>query len=174
MLGEDAKPGTPEFDLFIREVRREMTVKCGQKCTAIRRILVPESMLEDVQIELGKQLGKTSLGDPNVEGVRMGALAGSVQVDEVKKRVKELAQKTEIVYGNLDDFEVIGADKDKGAFFSPILFVNDDPFRKMESHHVEAFGPVSTLMPYKNLDEAIELSHMGKRIALQHYCYCES
>ena len=162
VLGPDAKPGTPEFDLFIKGVRTEMTVKAGQKCTAIRRIIVPEELTEDVQIALGKALGKTTLGDPQVEGVRMGALAGQSQVDEVREKVELLSQSQEIVYGNLDNFEVTGADKNKGAFLSPILFRNDDPFNKTDVHEVEAFGPVSSILPYKNIDEAIALAQMGK------------
>lgn len=162
ILGEDAKPGTAEFDLFIKEVRKEMTVKCGQKCTAIRRIIVPENLVEDVQIALGQQLAKTTIGDPQVEGVRMGALAGKSQVTEVREKVAELLKDSEKVYGDLDQFEVTGADKNKGAFLSPILLLNKDPFNKLASHEVEAFGPVSTIMPYKNLDEAVQLSKLGK------------
>ena len=162
VLGEDAVPGTPEFDLFIKEVQREMTAKCGQKCTAIRRILVPEKLVEDVQIALGQRLAKTVIGDPAQEGVRMGALAGQEQVKEVTDRVNQLAKSQEIVFGSLSSFEVIGADKNKGAFFSPILFVNDDPFNKTDVHNLEAFGPVSTIMPYKTIEEAIELAKMGK------------
>ena len=161
-LGLDAVPGTPEFDLFIKEVRKEMTVKCGQKCTAIRRILVPENLIDDVQIELGKALAKTTIGDPQVEGVRMGALAGKAQVKEVTEKVNQLAKSQQIVYGNLDQFEVMGADKSKGSFISPILFRNDDPFNKTDVHDIEAFGPVSTLIPYKTTDEAVELAKMGK------------
>jgi oxepin-CoA hydrolase/3-oxo-5,6-dehydrosuberyl-CoA semialdehyde dehydrogenase len=162
VLGEDAKPGTVEFELFIKEVRKEMTVKAGQKCTAIRRIIVPESLVEDVQIALGKALAKTTLGDPQVEGVRMGALAGEAQVREVKERVLQLSESQEIVYGDLNQFDVIGADKQKGAFMAPILFRNDDPFNKTDVHEMEAFGPVSTILPYKNMDEAILLAQMGK------------
>lgn len=162
VLGEDAKPGTAEFDLFIKEVRKEMTVKAGQKCTAIRRIIVPENLVEDVQIELGKALAKTTIGDPQVEGVRMGALAGESQVNEVKEKVLQLADSQEIVYGDLNQFEVTGADKEKGAFMPPILFRNDDPFNKTDVHETEAFGPVSTILPYKNIDEAIRLAQMGK------------
>ena len=161
VLGEDAVPGTPEFDLFIKEVRKEMTVKAGQKCTAIRRIIVPEKLVEDVQIALGQQLGKTTIGDPQVEGVRMGALAGKDQLEEVTAKVKELAKSTEIVYGDLEQFEVTGADKESGAFMSPILMLNNDPFNNLDSHNIEAFGPVSTLMPYNSIDEAIQLSKMG-------------
>ncbi len=162
VLGADAVPGTPEFDLFVKEVRNEMTTKCGQKCTAIRRIIVPENLVEDVQISLGKELEKTTIGDPSVEGVRMGALAGTVQVEEVRERVAQLASTSQIVYGDLENFEVIGANKEKGAFLSPILMLQNDPFKNQDAHNIEAFGPVSTIMPYKNLDEAVELANMGK------------
>ena len=153
VLGQDAVPGTPEFDLFIKEVQREMTVKAGQKCTAIRRVIVPQNLVEDVQIALGQRLAKTIIGDPSQEGVRMG---------EVKEKVNILAKSQEIVFGDLENFEVTGADKNKGAFLSPILFVNNDPFTNTDCHNVEAFGPVSTIMPYKNIDEAIEIAKMGK------------
>jgi oxepin-CoA hydrolase/3-oxo-5,6-dehydrosuberyl-CoA semialdehyde dehydrogenase len=162
VLGPDAKPGSDEFDLFIKEVKREMTVKCGQKCTAIRRIIVPNTMIEDVQIALGKALSKTTIGDPMVEGVRMGALAGQEQVVEVKERVQELLQNSSLVYGNLDHVETIGEQTEKGAFISPLLLLQEDPFKYTEAHEIEAFGPVSTLMPYHNMDEAIELTKMGK------------
>jgi oxepin-CoA hydrolase/3-oxo-5,6-dehydrosuberyl-CoA semialdehyde dehydrogenase len=163
ILGEDAVPGTPEFNLFIKEVRREMTVKCGQKCTAIRRIIVPENLLEDVQIALGKQLSKITIGNPEEEKVRMGALVSKEQVEEVSRRVKELAEESELVFGNLDaTFDVLGADREKGAFFAPLLFLNDNPFQKTKVHETEAFGPVSTLMPYKTMDEAVQLAQMGK------------
>ena len=114
-------PGTPEFDLFIKEVRKEMTVKCGQKCTAIRRIIVPENLVEDVQIALGKALDKVTIGDPRLKEVRMGSLISKQQVEEVKKSVQDIAKEAEIVYGNLDKIETIGADAKKGAFISPIL-----------------------------------------------------
>ena len=162
ILGEDAEPGTPTFELFIKEVRREMTTKCGQKCTAIRRIIVPAEFIEDVQIALSKELAKTALGNPQAEGVHMGSLVSKSQVAEVRQRVEELARTTQLAYGNLDDFEVVGADKNNGAFFSPILFINDDPFNKRDTHNIEAFGPVSTILPYKRMDEAIELANMGK------------
>src|SRR6187399_340258 len=162
VLGTDVTPSMPEFDIFIKEVAREITTKAGQKCTAVRRIIVPEKMIEDVQIALGKRLASTTIGDPNVEGVRMGALAGKSQVEEVKQKVLELKKTQQIVFGDLENFEVTGADKNKGAFMSPILFMNDNPFKNTDVHHIEAFGPVSTLMPYKNMDEAIELSKMGK------------
>lgn len=162
ILGSDVTTDMPEFDIFIKEVAREITTKAGQKCTAIRRIIVPEKMVEDVQIALGKRLATSTIGDPSVEGVRMGSLAGISQRDEVLEKINLLKQSQEIVIGDLQNFEVKGADKNKGAFLPPIVFLNDNPFQKTEVHEVEAFGPVSTIMPYKNIDEAIELSKMGK------------
>ena len=162
IIGEDAIPGTEEFDLYIKEIQKEMTVKAGQKCTAIRRIIVPEKLVEDVQNALCAQLSKTIIGDPAVEGVRMGSLAGNPQVVEVSEKVNELAESQDIIYGDLENFDVVGANKNKGAFFPPILFLNDNPFEKTDCHIIEAFGPVSTILPYKNLDEAIELARMGK------------
>lgn len=162
VLGADATPGSEEFDLFIKEVRKEMTVKCGQKCTAIRRIIVPENLMEDVQIALGSALQKTTIGDPQVEGVRMGSLAGKEQLREVAEKVAELKQHSEVVYGDAALQEVMGADAQKGAFMSPVLLRNNNPFERLASHEVEAFGPVSTIMPYKDLDEAILLTKLGK------------
>ena len=162
ILGEDATPGTPEFDLFIKEVRKEMTVKAGQKCTAIRRIIVPENLVEDVQIQLGKALDKVTIGDPRLKEVRMGSLVSQQQVQAVKDSVCDLAKEAQIVYGDLDRIETIGADSKKGAFISPILLRADQPFKNTIIHEREAFGPVSTIMPYKNLEEAITLAQMGK------------
>lgn len=162
VLGEDAKPGTPEFDLFIKEVRNEMTVKCGQKCTAIRRIIVPQNLVEDVQIALGKALDKVTIGDPRLKEVRMGSLVSKQQVQAVRDSVNDLAKEAQIVYGNLDTIETIGADAKKGAFISPILLRADHPFQNNIIHEREAFGPVSTIMPYNNLEEAITLAQMGK------------
>jgi oxepin-CoA hydrolase/3-oxo-5,6-dehydrosuberyl-CoA semialdehyde dehydrogenase len=162
VLGEDAVPGTPEFDLFIKEIRKEITAKAGQKCTAIRRAIVPEKLVEDVQIALGKELSKTSIGDPQAEGVRMGALVGREQLQKLRQQVSELAKNTPIIYGDLDHVNLIGADAGKGAFISPIIMLNQDPFRYTDTHEVEAFGPVATIMPYKTIDEAVELSKMGK------------
>ncbi len=162
ILGEDAVPGTPEFDLFVKEVRKEMTVKCGQKCTAIRRIIVPEKLVEDVQIVLGKALDKVTIGDPRLKEVRMGSLISKQQVEEVKKSVQDIAKEAQIVYGNLDKIDTIGADANKGAFISPILLRADHPFKSTAIHEREAFGPVSTIMPYKNLEEAVQLAQLGK------------
>ncbi len=162
VLGSDAVPGTAEFDIFIKEVQREITVKAGQKCTAVRRIIVPEKLVEDVQIALGKRLAQTIIGDPQVEGVRMGSLAGKAQLKEVAEKIMQLAKTQEIVFGDLQKFEVTGADKNKGAFMSPILFLNKDPFKFQDVHNIEAFGPVSTIMPYNTIADAIELAKMGK------------
>ena len=162
VMGEDAKPGTPEFDIFIKEVRKEMTVKCGQKCTAIRRVIVPENLLEDVQMALGKALDRITIGDPRLKEVRMGALVSKDQVAEVRERVEEIAKTAELVYGKLDNVKVIGASEKTGSFLSPIVLREDNPFKNKAVHDIEAFGPVSTIMPYKNLDEAITLAKMGK------------
>ncbi|MBC7885906.1 MAG: phenylacetic acid degradation bifunctional protein PaaZ [Saprospiraceae bacterium] len=162
ILGLDASPGTNEFDLFVKEVRKEMTVKCGQKCTAIRRIMVPDAFLEEAQIAIGKALTGISIGDPRNEGVRMGALAGLEQVREVKEKLIELMSYSQLVYGDPEGFEVSHGTKGQGAYMAPVLLRNDDPFNKLGSHEIEAFGPISTLMPYKDMDEAIELARKGK------------
>ena len=162
MLGPDARAGTPEFDLFIKEVAREMTVKAGQKCTAIRRTLVPEVAVEDVMRALTKRLDTITVGDPAVDSVRMGPLAGRDQVREVRKSVDAIARSAELVYGNLNDFPVVGADRARGAFFPTLLFYAKDPFGSQEPHDVEAFGPVNTVMPYRGVEEAIELAKKGK------------
>ena len=162
VLGEDVAPGKPEWDIFIKEVKKEMTVKAGQKCTAIRRIFVPENKMEDVWKGITKELEKTVIGNPVNEKVRMGALAGKGQQEEVRSQVQKLLASSEIVYGSLDSVSVVDADAKKGAFMSPLLLVNHTPFTSEEPHNVEAFGPVSTIMPYKNTDEAIELSKKGK------------
>jgi oxepin-CoA hydrolase/3-oxo-5,6-dehydrosuberyl-CoA semialdehyde dehydrogenase len=161
VLGEDVTPEMPEWEIFIKEVRKEMTVKAGQKCTAIRRIFVPENKLEDVHIALGKALSQTTVGNPQNEKVRMGALAGKSQVEEVKKHVNELLLTSKLIYGDLENFDVIDADKNKGSFLSPLLLLNENPFNAEEVHTIEAFGPVSTLMPYDHIDEAKELAKKG-------------
>ncbi len=162
VLGTDVTPTMPEFDIFIKEVAREITTKAGQKCTAVRRIIVPENMVEDVQIALGKRLAQNVIGDPNTEGVRMGSLAGQSQLIEVKEKVELLSKTQKIIIGNFENFEVKGADKNKGAFMPPIIFYNDKPFTNIDCHNVEAFGPVSTIMPYKTIEDAIQLAKMGK------------
>ena len=162
VLGEDVTPATPEWSIFIKEVRKEMTLKAGQRCTGIRRIFVPENKMEDIWKEIGKSLSQTVIGDPLNTTVRMGSLAGQVQRNEVKEQVQKLLASSQIVYGSLDSVEVIDADANKGAFMSPVLLMNENPFNAKEAHEVEAFGPVSTIMPYKKTDDAIALSKLGK------------
>ncbi|MCU0395089.1 MAG: phenylacetic acid degradation bifunctional protein PaaZ [Chitinophagaceae bacterium] len=162
VLGEDVAPGMPEWDLFIKEVRKEMTLKAGQRCTGVRRIFVPASLVEEVQKHLGQALSQTVIGNPLNEKVRMGSLAGQTQRQEVLQQVHKLMASSRLVYGSLDHVDVADADAEKGAFLSPLLLLNQDPWHSPEVHEVEAFGPVSTLMPYAGLDEAIALSKMGK------------
>ncbi len=161
VLGPDAKPGSATFDLFIKEIRREMTAKAGQKCTAIRRVIVPEELVEDVQLALAAQLSKTRIGNPANEQVQMGALVNKTQEDEVRKRIDLLTQENQVLFGE-NGLQLLDADPAKGAFLAPTVLYNDDPFNKHSSHLVEAFGPVSTIMPYRTLGEAIELANMGK------------
>ena len=162
MLGADAVPGTEEFDLFIKEVAKEMTVKAGQKCTAIRRTFVHESVVDAVTAALKKRLAGVKVGDPSIDGVRMGPLAGKGQVREVEKSVERLRAATELVFGGPGTLDVIGADAEKGAFYPTMLLYNDRPFERSAAHDVEAFGPVNTIMPYKSVDEAIALAKLGK------------
>jgi oxepin-CoA hydrolase/3-oxo-5,6-dehydrosuberyl-CoA semialdehyde dehydrogenase len=162
VLGPDATPDTDEFTLFIKEVGKEMTLKCGQRCTGARRIMVPENLVEDVQIALGKRLGGTVIGDPRAEGVRMGALAGQTQRTEVRDNLADLMKGSELVYGDPNSVSVTGADAEKGAFMSPILLLNKDPWKNQQCHNIEAFGPVSTLMPYSTIDDAVALTKLGK------------
>jgi oxepin-CoA hydrolase / 3-oxo-5,6-dehydrosuberyl-CoA semialdehyde dehydrogenase len=162
VLGEKAVPGTEEFDLFIKETVKEITIKAGQKCTAVRRIIVPENLMEEVENAIKGRLASVKIGDPSTEGVRMGSLASTGQVKAVRESVENLSKSQQIVFGDLDEFQVVGADKNKGAFFSPILFRNEKPFQYTDVHSIEAFGPVSTIMPYKNMDEAVQLAKMGK------------
>ncbi|AXY76959.1 phenylacetic acid degradation bifunctional protein PaaZ [Paraflavitalea soli] len=162
VLGGDVEPGMPEWDIFVKEVRKEMTVKAGQKCTAIRRIFVPENKMEDVWKAIGKALGQTTIGNPLNEQVRMGALAGQTQREEVKNQVQKLLASSQIVFGSLDSVQVVDADATTGAFMSPLLLVNEKPFENAAVHEVEAFGPVSTIMPYKSLADATTLAKKGK------------
>ncbi|MCL4214033.1 MAG: phenylacetic acid degradation bifunctional protein PaaZ [Gemmatimonadales bacterium] len=161
ILGADATPGTEEFDLFIKEVVREMTTKAGQKCTAIRRTIVPAGMEEAVVKALRARLEKTTIGDPAVEGVRMGPLASKGQVRDVGAAAARIREAGELVFGG-GDYAVVGADREKGSFFGPMLMVCDAPFSRSEPHDIEAFGPVNTVMPYQSVDEAIELAKRGR------------
>jgi oxepin-CoA hydrolase/3-oxo-5,6-dehydrosuberyl-CoA semialdehyde dehydrogenase len=162
VLGPDVKPGSEDFEIFIKEVAKEITIKAGQKCTAVRRIMVPRAAMEDVQIALAQRLAKTPIGNPRTEGVRMGSLASQLQVERLQANIHLLKSQQEVVFGADGLKEVLGADATKGAFVSPVLFRNDQPFQHTAVHEIEAFGPVSTLMPYDTLEEAVALTAMGK------------
>ncbi len=162
ILGPDATPGTPEFDLFIKEVSREMTTKAGQKCTAIRRIIAPENTTEAVIEALSARLAKTVIGDPRLESTRMGALVSAGQKRDVLEKAALLGTEAERVFGNPDEFQVEGADAEKGAFVPPMLFHCASPDTAEHVHASEAFGPVSTLMGYRDLDHAIALANKGQ------------
>ena len=162
ILGADVTPDHPEFDLYIKEVAREMTTKAGQKCTAIRRAIVPANMSEAVVEALKARLLKTVIGDPTQEGVRMGALVGKSQRDDVIEVVEELSKSSDLVLGGMDNYQTIGVDADKGAFMAPTLLHCNDPINIKTPHELEAFGPVSTVMPYTDTEQAIELAKMGK------------
>jgi len=168
ILGPDAGPGTPEFDLFVKEVAREMTVKAGQKCTAIRRAMAPAAYLDAVEEALAERLAKVRIGDPRDEATQMGALASQSQLHSVREAVAELAKSARIVSGDPEAPPVAG----DGAFIAPILLRADDPWGAAAVHDVEAFGPVSTLMPYRDLDDAIALANRGMgSLALSLFTY---
>ncbi|MGZ3836953.1 MAG: phenylacetic acid degradation bifunctional protein PaaZ [Flavisolibacter sp.] len=162
VLGTDVHPGAPEWDIFIKEVRKEMTVKAGQKCTAIRRIFVPAHLLEDAAIAIGQALSQTTIGNPLNEKVRMGALASLDQRTEVRQNIQKLLAGSQMFYGSLDSISLIDGDAQKGAFLSPVLLLNQEPFKAAAVHEVECFGPVSTIMPYSDIQEAIQLVKKGK------------
>ena len=162
VLGPDAVPGTPEFDLFVKEVQREMTAKAGQKCTAIRRIMVHEAQIDVVISALSERLAKTAIGDPRLETTRMGALVSAGQKRDVLEKAALIGAEAERVFGDPDNFEVVGADKEKGAFVPPMLFHCAAPDEAERVHDTEAFGPVSTIMPYRDLNNAIDLLNKGK------------
>jgi len=162
ILGPDVTPDDEEFDLFVKEVAREMTVKAGQKCTAIRRAIVPRQYLDAVAEKLKARLAKVVVGDPSVEGVKMGALASHAQQTDVTERVALLRQSAELVFGGGQDFNPLGDGVDNGAFFQPTLLLCQKPLETDSVHDVEAFGPVSTLMPYDSEDEALQLAARGQ------------
>ncbi|WP_433470426.1 phenylacetic acid degradation bifunctional protein PaaZ [Saccharomonospora azurea] len=161
ILGPDATPGTAEFDLYVKQLVTEMTVKAGQKCTAIRRAFVPAELLDDVQEAVCERLARISVGDPSNPDVRMGALASLEQREEVRRSLKALSDAGRIVFGDPDHVEVVGADAERGAFLSPVLLRADDP-QRAEPHEVEAFGPVSTLLPYTSAEQVVELAARGQ------------
>src|SRR5881398_1164557 len=159
VLGPDAAPGTPEFDLFVKEVATEMTVKAGQKCTAIRRAMAPAQYLDAVEQALGERLAKTKVGDPRAEDTRMGALVSLAQRDDVRARIAELeAAGARIVAGDPAAEPPIAG----GAFLPPVLLRTDDPWGTQAVHDCEPFGPVSTIMPYRNMTDAIALANRGR------------
>jgi oxepin-CoA hydrolase / 3-oxo-5,6-dehydrosuberyl-CoA semialdehyde dehydrogenase len=162
VLGSDVTPNSPEWDIFKKEVRKEMTVKAGQKCTAIRRIFVPEHLLEDAYLALGKSLSQTTIGNPLNDKVRMGSLASKDQREEVRRNVQKLLASSQIVYGSLDTVQLIDADPGNGAFLSPVLLMSQEPFQNQAVHEIECFGPVTTIMPYNQLGDAIALTKKGK------------
>ncbi|MBQ4809188.1 phenylacetic acid degradation bifunctional protein PaaZ [Phaeobacter sp. HS012] len=162
ILGPDAVPGTPEFDLFVKEVSREMTTKAGQKCTAIRRIIAPDAQVEAVIEALSARLAKTQIGDPRLETTRMGALVSNSQKRDVLEKAAIIGQEAERVFGDPENFSVDGADAEKGAFVPPMLFHCTDPDKAQRVHDTEAFGPVSTIMGYRDLDHAITLANRGE------------
>jgi oxepin-CoA hydrolase/3-oxo-5,6-dehydrosuberyl-CoA semialdehyde dehydrogenase len=160
ILGPDARPGTPEFDLYVDQVVTEMTVKSGQKCTAIRRAFVPSALLDAVTDALAAKLGEVVVGDPADPSVRMGALASLEQREEVRRSLKALSAAGRIVFGDPERVDVVGADAERGAFLSPILVRCEDA-GEAAPHEVEAFGPVSTLLPYGTADDAVALAARG-------------
>ncbi|MFC2970244.1 phenylacetic acid degradation bifunctional protein PaaZ [Acidimangrovimonas pyrenivorans] len=162
ILGADAGPGTPEFDLFVKEVVREMTVKAGQKCTAIRRVLVPREHEQAVIEALSARLGQTPVGLPDDENVRMSALASLKDRDSVRDKIRALQAEAEIVSGNPDEVNLVSGDAETGAFLSPVLLRCDNPMGATAVHEVEAFGPVATVMAYGDADEAVALARKGK------------
>jgi oxepin-CoA hydrolase/3-oxo-5,6-dehydrosuberyl-CoA semialdehyde dehydrogenase len=162
ILAPDVTPDDPEFDLFVKEVAREMTGKAGQKCTAIRRIIVPEAMVDAVGARLRERLKKVSVGDPSVDGVRMGALASKDQQRDVAERVAMLAHGNEVLFGARDGFSPVGDGVADGAFFAPTLLLCRDGMTNDAVHDVEAFGPVSTIISYHGIDEALALAARGK------------
>jgi oxepin-CoA hydrolase/3-oxo-5,6-dehydrosuberyl-CoA semialdehyde dehydrogenase len=161
VLGPDAAPGTPEFDLYVKQLVSEMTAKAGQKCTAIRRAFVPVTMIDSVAEAVRDRLAKVVVGSPAAEGVRMGALASLEQREEVRRSVKALLSAARIVSGDPGHVEVVGASAERGAFIAPLLLRADDSDRP-EPHEVEAFGPVSTLIGYRDTDEVIKLAARGR------------
>jgi oxepin-CoA hydrolase/3-oxo-5,6-dehydrosuberyl-CoA semialdehyde dehydrogenase len=162
ILGPDVEPGSAEFGLFVDEVVREMSVKAGQKCTAIRRAIVPRARLDAVAQALRAKLAALVVGDPALEGVQMGALASRAQQRDVGERVAMLAKDCETVFGAADGFAPRGERVAEGAFFAPTLLLCARPRATASVHEIEAFGPVSTLMPYDDLDDAVDLAARGR------------
>jgi oxepin-CoA hydrolase / 3-oxo-5,6-dehydrosuberyl-CoA semialdehyde dehydrogenase len=161
ILGPDARGGTPELDLFVREVVREMTVKAGQKCTAIRKAIVPQAQRGEVLDALRAALARVVVGNPRLEQVGMGPVASLAQRREVLERLAKLKGETEVLYGGGAPANLVEADAERGAFVSPTLLYCRDSSKAQAVHSVEAFGPVCTVLPYRDLDEAIALARRG-------------
>ncbi len=162
ILGAAVEPGSAEFDIYIKEVVKEISVKAGQKCTAIRRALIPRNRVEAVADALKARLDKIVLGDPALDGVRMGPLVSRAQLADVRAVVDTLKQSSELIYGGQEDFKLLGADRERGAFYPPTLLYCDTPLTTLAAHELEAFGPVSTLMPYDSIADAISLAKLGR------------
>ena len=162
ILGPDAEPGKPEFDLFVLAVHREMTAKAGQKCTAIRRIVVPESRVEAINAAVSDKLRQTIIGDPRGETTQMGALVSKAQRKDVLDKAQLIGGEAALICGDPEAFTVEGVDRAKGAFVPPLLYHCADPDAAQQVHEVEAFGPVATVMGYRDLDHAIELVNRGQ------------
>jgi oxepin-CoA hydrolase / 3-oxo-5,6-dehydrosuberyl-CoA semialdehyde dehydrogenase len=161
ILGPDAGPGTPGFDRYVKQLVAEMTVKAGQKCTAIRRAFVPRDQLDAVTEAIAEKLAAITVGNPASKEARMGALASLEQREEVRRSLKALEAAGHLAFGDPEHVDVIdGNDKD-GAFLSPVLVVADDA-RRAEVHEVEAFGPVATLIGYRDTADVIDLAGLGK------------
>jgi oxepin-CoA hydrolase/3-oxo-5,6-dehydrosuberyl-CoA semialdehyde dehydrogenase len=162
VLGVDVAPGSAEFDLYVRQLVTEMTSKAGQKCTAIRRALVPDALVPAVIDAVAARIAdKVTVGDPTAAGVTMGALVGLAQRDDVRKNLAELAEAADVVIGDPDHFDVVGADSERGAFLPPVLLWARDSSRG-EPHDIEVFGPVSTVLGYRDTEHAIELAARGR------------
>jgi oxepin-CoA hydrolase / 3-oxo-5,6-dehydrosuberyl-CoA semialdehyde dehydrogenase len=163
ILGPAAAPGTAEFDLYVKEVAREMTTKAGQRCTAIRRALVPSGLVDDVVSALSDRLAKVVIGDPRREEVRMGPLVSRDQRDEVQRAVTTLAEGAEIAIGGPDGkFEPLGDEAGAGAFLAPTVLVARNAGAGAAVHDIEPFGPVCTVVPYRGVDEAVDLARLGR------------
>lgn len=162
IMAPDVTPDDEEFDIFAKEVTREITVKAGQKCTAIRRILVPAEHLDTLAERISERLSKVTFGNPEEDGVKMGPLASQDQLRDVTEAIGRLLETSECVYGNSDDLRPVGKGIDNGAFIAPHLLVNRNPLADGGAHDIEAFGPVATLMPYHGIDEALTIAAKGK------------
>ncbi len=162
ILGPDVTPEDEEFDIFAKEVVKEMTAKAGQKCTAIRRVLVPAAQLDALADKLIERLAKITTGDPSEEGVRMGALSSADQLRDVNGAIDRLLETSECVFGRDGSFKPVGKGVENGAFIAPHLLINRNPLQDGGAHDIEAFGPVATLMPYNDVEEALAIAAKGK------------